>query len=376
MLFKEPKQKEEFFWKFYPMFYSLADLETIYKKKQDRNENDQDFFNLLLERAFRDLLLHPKWKRWVRRKCQQKLRRLPLPKFVDRLKVRRVVLCSHFPLLSRESCYKDGDGQAMFSFELDATPRPEDGGCIFEMTLESKLNSSYFTTFQGIGEKSESDPDLAGMSDDEDDDEEVSFDTISSSSSEDEEDFEQLPLDVSTDTYKEEDRSPDQEHEPLPISKDTPRTLMDKLRAKGTVLLNKNKTVRKYFDDLVSSSHLTATVRVQSLKGTLLLSQPAWPSDRLWFRLASKPDLKLKVHLKHGNAGRPLIKSAWLRNLLEERLTKHLVSVLMTWDDVSLHPLLVLPNTQFYQANRSADGLKSAAANHQLFIDKLNFERT
>lgn len=45
---------------------------------------------------------------------------------------------------------------------------------------------------------------------------------------------------------------------------------------------------------------------------------------------------------------------------------------LLNSDDVSLHPLLVLPNTQFYSVHRTPEAVKNFALNRdQLFIDKL-----
>lgn len=290
-----------------------------------------------------------------------------MPQFVDRLRVRRVALGTSFPKLTKPTGNLDSDGQAQFSFQLEATSNEHES--VFEMTLETRLNASYFTSFRENGEPP-TDPDLGMLSDDDDDEEEVSLDTVSSSSDEeDESQFEPLPYDESRDSLADltEDKLDESQISVSGAATDSsgkPRGLFDKLREKGSVLLNKNKTVRKYFDELVSSSQLTVTVRVISLKGTLLLSQPTWPSDRIWFKMAPRPDLKLHVHLQHGNAGRPLIRSTWLRNLLEERLRRHLVTVLCTFDDVTLHPLLVLPSPLFYSTH-------STDEQEKLFLEKL-----
>ncbi|KAI1294676.1 hypothetical protein HDE_05964 [Halotydeus destructor] len=374
LYFREAKQKETWFWALYTMFYSYDDLQLIYGTKDEKSDT-KDWINLLLDRIFRDFLKHPRWCRWIRRKCEQKLRKLPLPKFIDRVKVRRVVLGQQFPKLSSPSGHLDADGQAQFSFDLDASNSDPEAS-VFEMTLETRLNASFFTHFRE--DDKVLNPDLAGLSDDDDEDDEVSFDTISSSSEDEDEPFEHLPLDAETASVNDDkdsiastsdkelvDTVPMTPQVALPGKPEsTPRSLLDKLRVKGSVLLNKNKTVRKLFDDLVSSSQLTVTVRVMSLRGTLLLSQPTWPSDRLWFKMGPKPDLKLSVHLQHGTAGKPLIKSTMLKNLLEDRLRQHLVTVLCTYDDVSFHPLLLLPSPMFY-------ALRNSTLPSTLFTEKL-----
>lgn len=65
--FRDCKQKETWFWALYPLFHSIEQRAV----KLPNNEAERDWFNLFLGRAFRDLLTHPKWRRWVRRKCQQ-----------------------------------------------------------------------------------------------------------------------------------------------------------------------------------------------------------------------------------------------------------------------------------------------------------------
>ena len=291
LFFREAKQKETWFWALYPLFYQFDDqppigaatgntldkpnevtniahntvgaiTNAVLSKPRSSAEDSlaQDWFNLILSRAFRDLLSHYKWRRWVRRKCQQKLRRLPLPQFIDPLRVRKVALSSQFPRLSNPTGHKDTDGQAMFSFELDASPI-EGEESVFDMTLETKINASFFTHYRETGDNR--DPDLAGMSDDEDDEQEVSFDTVSSSSDDEDEQFETLPFDgevasVNSDSIETEPIKTSQsdsvlnQKAELPLQDlagsptkptATPKTLFEKLRVKGSVLLNKNKTV-------------------------------------------------------------------------------------------------------------------------------------
>lgn len=67
--------------------------------------------------------------------------------------------------------HRDTDGQALFSFELDASP-VDDETSVFDMTLESKINASFFTTYRETDDRN---PDMVGLSDDEEDDNEVSW---------------------------------------------------------------------------------------------------------------------------------------------------------------------------------------------------------
>lgn len=68
LFFREAKQKETWFWAMYPLFYPYDAEHDSYQKlnvknKLNYNAEVHDWFNLILSRAFRDLLSHYKWRR-------------------------------------------------------------------------------------------------------------------------------------------------------------------------------------------------------------------------------------------------------------------------------------------------------------------------
>ena len=178
--------------------------------------------------------------------------------------------------------------------------------------------------------------------------------------------------------------------------------MKDKIKLKSRQILANNPTVRKYFDT-VTSSKVGVTVRVNGLKGRLIVCLAAPPSDRVWIKLDDsnqsptnssvvntpsdgarrstfgsstfsssafgndsrrssnqseginsknidglKLDLEVIVEM---NRRALLIKSNFIRNLLEGRLRKQLIEILTTYDDLSLYPLLVLPSCFYANPN-------------------------
>ena len=430
----------------------------------------QEWLNVFLNHCMRDFVSHIKWRKWLHRKMERKLQRIKLPNFMDPLKVRGVIVGSVPKLSDGKFISRDADGQVFLSFILEAgsdsvyeiIDHGDDGKsgldsensdikkkAVFEMSLETKLNPKYFTQHQmlqvsspnkeaknipgHIPEDNESVND-SSESDTEDEDDEPTFESISSNEEcesdddlLDKSDLDDWKLDTTVETAStasggsgsnenglelssmaSPSSSPSQSH-PLTswsrLTNQSPAKSLvdrwtDKIKIKSRQILANNPTVRKYFDTFTSSK-VGVTVRVNGLKGRLIVCLAAPPSDRVWIKLddtqrtpsntsvinspsdgnrrstfgssgtpesrknsnqSTRPnvtnengiklDLEVVVEM---NRKALLIKSNFIRNLLEGRLRKQLIEILTTYDDLSLYPLLVLPSCFYTHAQSGGD---------------------
>lgn len=289
---------------------------------------------------------------------------------------------------------------------------------VFEMSLETKLNPKYFTQHQMLQlssptrgspsdnksfmdrniNKDDDDDSDQYESDTDDEEDEPTFESISSDEENPDGDDEELvdksdllddwkydQTDITSDASSMNSSSTGMFEMSAPVtgsvsSGSSPATgskslvdrWTDKLKIKTRAFVANSPTVRKYFET-VTSSKIGVTVRVTQLKGKLVVCLPAPPSDRLWIKLdnSTKGDRSSLKSDGQSSTSTPvilglqvvvdmnrkalMIKSNFIRSLLENRLRKQLIQILTTYDDLSLYPLLVLPSCFYsYPSNDSS----------------------